>query len=217
MIVAADMVFAGRALGENMIETLADLRNRYSQPGQRALQKQLTRLEKHSKRFIEMSPFLVIASANKSGLPDASPRGGEPGFVKVLDDKTIVIPDSPGNNRLDTLSNILETHQVGLIFFIPGVDETLRINGPAVLNEDESLRERCADGRRVPKVVIQVTVEELYLQCAKALMRSSLWDPATRVERTELPTIARMVSDQIGYNGPIETQEQMVARYQNDL
>jgi PPOX class probable FMN-dependent enzyme len=200
-----------------MIASLTELRTRYLAPGERALQKQLSQLEKHSRRFIELSPFLVVASANKEGLPDASPRGGEPGFVKVLDDKTIAIPDSPGNNRLDTLMNILETQQVGLIFFIPGVDETLRINGAAFLSDNEVLRQQCADAHRIPKLVIQVTIRELYLHCAKALMRSSLWDPAKRVERTALPSIARMVSDQIGYTGPIETQEQIVARYQKDL
>jgi uncharacterized protein len=200
-----------------MIASLTELRAQYAAPGERALKKQLSQLEKHSKRFIELSPFLVIASTGKQGLPDASPRGGDPGFVKVLDDKTIAIPDSPGNNRLDTLTNILETHQVALIFFIPGVDETLRINGPARINDDESLRQQCSDARRIPKLVIEVTICELYLHCAKALMRSALWDPTKHIERTTIPTIARMVSDQIGYTCWTETQEQLVARYQKEL
>jgi uncharacterized protein len=200
-----------------MIESLQALRELYSPPSAKALQKQLAMLEKHSKRFIELAPFLVIASSNKGGVMDASPRGGDPGFVKVYDDHTILIPDSPGNNRLDTLSNILETHQVGVIFFIPGVDETLRINGSARLNDDEALRNQCADTRRVPKLVIEVSVDELYLHCAKALMRSALWDASRKIARTELPSIARMVSDQIGYSGPVESQEAMLERYSRDL
>jgi uncharacterized protein len=200
-----------------MIHTLSELRALYSEASGRSVTKQLAHLEKHSKRFIELTPFLMIASANGAGRMDASPRGGEPGFVKVLDDKTLAIPDSPGNNRLDTLTNILETGQVGLIFLIPGVDETLRINGSARLNDDEALRQRCADARRVPKLVIEVTVIELYLHCAKALMRSSLWDPTKRLERSCLPTIGRMLADQIGETGPVESQEAMLERYRDAL
>jgi PPOX class probable FMN-dependent enzyme len=186
-------------------------------PGERTLLKQIAALEKHSKRFIELAPFLVIASVNRAGVMDASPRGGEPGFVKIRDDKTILIPDSPGNNRLDTLTNILATGQVGLIFFIPGVDETLRINGAALLDDDATVCQQCADIKRVPKLVIQVTIAELYLHCAKALMRSALWAPANRVARDTLPSIARMVSDQIGFTGEVESQEQIVQRYTKDL
>jgi PPOX class probable FMN-dependent enzyme len=200
-----------------MIESNDALRTIYAAPAERTLLKQITALEQHSKRFIGLAPFLVIASANRQGTMDASPRGGEPGFVKIRDDKTILIPDSPGNNRLDTLTNIIDTGRVGLIFFIPGVDETLRINGTACLDDTESVRQQCADIKRVPKLVIQVTIDELYIHCAKALMRSALWDPERRIERNTLPSIARMVSDQIGYTGPVETQEQIVQRYATDL
>lgn len=200
-----------------MIQSLSELRTLYAEPAGRTLKKQLTCLEKHSKRFIELTPFLIIASAGRGGRTDASPRGGDPGFVKVLDDTTLLIPDSPGNNRLDTFENILETGQVGLIFLIPGVDETLRINGGARLNDDEALRQRCADARRIPKLVIEVTVIELYLHCAKALMRSSLWDPAKHVARSSLPTMGRMINDQIGDTGPVESQEQMIERYRSTL
>jgi len=148
---------------------------------------------------------------------DASPRGGAPGFVKVHGDNTILIPDSPGNNRLDSLANIVETGKVGLIFLIPGVDETLRINGAARLNDTEAVRNHCADERRIPKLVIEVAIAELYLHCAKALMRSSLWDPARHIQRDALPTLGRMIGDQIGYAGTLETQEQMVERYKRDL
>jgi uncharacterized protein len=200
-----------------MIESLDGLRQLYALPHERTLQKQIAALEKHSRRFLELAPFLVIASSNRAGIMDASPRGGEPGFVKIHNDQTILIPDSPGNNRLDTLSNIIETGQVGLIFFIPGVDETLRINGKACLNDDTVVCQQCADTKRIPKLVIQVTITELYLHCAKALMRSTLWNPERRIVRSELPSIARMVSDQIGYTGPVESQEQIVQRYTKDL
>jgi PPOX class probable FMN-dependent enzyme len=200
-----------------MIESTEALRQLYSLPGERTLLKQIATLEKHSKRFIELSPFLVIASTNREGIMDASPRGGDPGFVKVRDDRTVLIPDSPGNNRLDTLTNIIATGQVGLIFFIPGVDETLRINGAAHLNDDETVRQQCADTKRIPKLVIQVSVDQLYLHCAKALMRSALWNPERHRVRSELPSIARMVSDQIGYLGEVESQEQMIQLYAKDL
>ena len=199
-----------------MIESLADLRRIYAPPGERAVKKQIPQLEKHSKRFIELSPFLVIASSSRSGHMDASPRGGAPGFVTTLDDRTLAIPDSPGNNRLDTLENILDTGEVGVIFFIPGIDETLRVNGTARLNDDETLRQRCKDANRVPKLIVEVTVRDVYLHCAKAFMRSSLWDTPRPAERP-LPTIMRMVSDQIGYTGPIDTQEQMLEKYKKDL
>ena len=104
-----------------------------------------------------------------------------------------------------------------MIFFIPGVDETLRINGAACLNDDAALRQQCADTKRVPKLLIQVSVDQLYLQCAKALMRSALWDHGRHIVRSELPSIGRMVSDQIGYSGEVESQEQMVQRYAKDL
>ncbi|MEL7979985.1 MSMEG_1061 family FMN-dependent PPOX-type flavoprotein [Vreelandella titanicae] len=157
-----------------MIRTTEELYQLYPEPKERALKKQLSRLDRHCQRFIELSPFVVIATGNASGF-DASPRGGEPGFIKVVDDLTLVIPDSPGNNRLDSLKNIVESGQAGLLFLIPGVDETLRINGAAHVSVDEEKLQLFASEKRAPKVVIEVTVEEAYLHCAKALMRSKLW------------------------------------------
>jgi PPOX class probable FMN-dependent enzyme len=148
---------------------------------------------------------------------DASPRGGDPGFVKVIEDRTLLIPDSPGNNRLDTLTNILSTHQIGLIFIIPGVDETLRINGRAELIDDPALLEYCKDSRRIPKLVIQVAIRDVYLHCAKAFMRSSLWDSTKQVERSTLPSLAKMVYDQLGISETAESQADMVARYKKTL
>jgi uncharacterized protein len=199
------------------VRSAEQLRALYATPKERALRKQLDRLDVHCRRFIALSPMLVLASAGKTGMMDASPRGGDPGFVKVPDEKTLLIPDAPGNNRLDSFENILATGQVGLLFLIPGVDETLRVNGLAVLSRDEAHIDLCANERRRPKLVIQVTVGEAYLHCAKALMRSRLWSVETQVERTLLPTIGRMISDQTGSDAPVETQEEMVRRYTQDL
>jgi len=199
------------------INTVDALRSLYPPPGERAVRKQLAALDVHCRRFVSLSPLLVISSASAAGRMDASPRGGEPGFAKVADDKTLLIPDSPGNNRLDTLSNIVETGRAGLLFLIPGVDETLRINGTAALSEDPTLLELARSERRLPRLVIRIGVEEAYLHCAKALMRSRLWAPESLVDRSVLPTMGRMIHDQGGIVGEPESQEQMVARYARDL
>ncbi|MFJ5539285.1 pyridoxamine 5'-phosphate oxidase family protein [Vreelandella titanicae] len=199
-----------------MIRTTEELYQLYPEPKERALKKQLSRLDRHCQRFIELSPFVVIATGNASGF-DASPRGGEPGFIKVVDDLTLVIPDSPGNNRLDSLKNIVESGQAGLLFLIPGVDETLRINGAAHVSVDEEKLQLFASEKRAPKVVIEVTVEEAYLHCAKALMRSKLWADESRRERSVLPTMGQMIHEQIGRSGSPESQEEMLARYAQDI
>lgn len=200
-----------------MITTLEELRALYALPKERAVKKQLDYLDPHCIRFISLSPFLVIASASRAGMPDASPRGGEPGFVHVLDERTLLLPDAKGNNRLDTLMNIIETGRVGLIFLIPGIDETLRVNGDAALGDEPEMIGRFADRENPPKLVVRITVREAYLHCAKAFMRSKLWNPDRRVERSVLPPMGKMINDQIGASGPIETQEEMRARYLKDL
>jgi len=199
------------------ITTLDALRGLYAPARERSVKKQLPALDPHARRFIELSPFVVVASHSAAGLPDASPRGGEAGFVKVLDVQTLLLPDSPGNNRLDTLENIVDSGQLGLLFMVPGIDESLRINGRASLTTDPARLALFADTRRPPKLVIEVQVAEVYLHCAKALMRSSLWDPSSRVERALLPSMGEMMKDQIGGDIPAETQAQMLARYAQDL
>jgi hypothetical protein len=199
------------------IHAQATLRTLYSEPSERALRKQLDRLDAHCRRFIALSPFLVMASADGAGHLDASPRGGEPGFVKVLDDRTLLIPDSKGNNRLDSLANLIRQPGIGLLFLIPGVDETLRINGQASLTMNEALIDACASERRRPPLVIAVEVREAYLHCAKSLMRAKLWDPGARRERSVLPSMSQMLKDQIGQEGEPESEAAMRARYQNDL
>lgn len=199
-----------------MIRSNEDLRQRYSAPKERSVKKQLNHLDKHCKRFIELSPFAVIATGSFAGY-DASPRGGEAGFVKVLDDHTLWIPDSPGNNRLDSLSNIIETGGIGILFLIPGVDETLRVNGKARVTAEVQKVETFAKEKRTPKVIIEVVVKEAYLHCAKALMRSQLWSEESRQERSILPTMGEMISDQTGASDPPESQARMIARYKKDL
>jgi PPOX class probable FMN-dependent enzyme len=194
------------------------LRACYPPTLERSLRKQLDHVDGHCRRFIELSPFFVLASAAPDGTADASPRGGPPGFVLVEDEHTLLVPDWPGNNRLDSLSNLVANPGVGLLFMVPGVDETLRINGTIVVSGDQALRDRfVTDGRRAPRAALVVTVREAYLHCAKALMRSRLWDPDARVPRDTLPTMGEMMRDHIGSNEEPETQEEMVERYREIL
>lgn len=199
------------------IDSLDELAGLYGEPSPRAMRKQLAALEKHSLRFIELTPFVVVATSGASGMPDASPRGGAPGFIKPWDERTLLIPDSPGNNRLDSMRNIVETGKVGLIFMIPGVDETLRINGEAYLSRDPAHLAALPDDKRAPKLAIVVSTDEIYLHCPKAFLRSRLWDPAAQVKRSVLPTLGEMIRDQSGMEGPVETQEQMMERYKAAL
>jgi PPOX class probable FMN-dependent enzyme len=199
------------------LRSIDELRVLYAAPKERALRKQLARLDVHCQRFIALSPYLVLASCNAAGGMDASPRGGDPGFVKVPDEGTLLLPDAPGNNRLDSFENIVANGQVGLLFMIPGVDETLRVNGTAVLSRADADLELCTDERRRPKLVVRVAVNQAYLHCAKALMRSRLWSAASRIERSVLPTLGKMINDQTGIETPVETQQEMARRYACDL
>jgi PPOX class probable FMN-dependent enzyme len=200
-----------------MIDSKESLRALYPAAKPGSLKKQLSFLDEHCLSFIGLSPFVVLASGSQEGQMDASPRGGAPGFVKAPDSHTLLIPDAPGNNRLDTLENIIGTGRLGLLFLIPGVDETLRVNGRARLSEESSLVEQFKNEKRTPRLVIEVKVEDAYLHCAKALMRSNLWSPESRVERSVLPTMGQMLKDQTGSQTPPETREQMLERYKADL
>jgi PPOX class probable FMN-dependent enzyme len=161
-----------------------------------AVAKTRDRLDRHSRAFIERSPFLCIATADAQGNADVSPRGDPKGFVQILDDRTLLIPDRPGNNRLDTMENIAANPNVALIFFVPGFDETLRVNGQARIVGDPALLEPAAIQGRTPKSGIEVKVREVFLHCAKALKRSHLWDSTQREDRAALPTLAQMVLEQ---------------------
>jgi uncharacterized protein len=172
------------------------LRGLYQEPMELALLKQLDRLDDHCRNFIAHSPFLVIGSTRPGRGTDVSPRGDAPGFARVLDANTIAIPDRPGNNRLDTMSNIAADAEVGLLFFIPGIDETLRVNGRARLSRDPALLAAAAIKGREPRLVIVITVREAFLHCGKALKRSRLWHDDYRVEKKDFPSLGRMIVEQ---------------------
>lgn len=193
------------------------LRSLYVQPQERARRKEIPSLDRHCRDFIALSPFVVLSTSDETHNLDASPRGGGPGFVKVTDDGHLLLPDSPGNNRLDSLHNIISTGKAGLLFLVPGFDETLRVNGNAVLSTHDDDIRACTTERRAPKVVIRVTVTAAYLHCAKAFLRSKLWSESSKVERTKLPTIGQMISDQTGLRVDPETREEMERRYAPDL
>jgi PPOX class probable FMN-dependent enzyme len=174
------------------------LREIFGWPSDRAVNKQIDRLDSHCRAIIEKSPFILLGTSDSTGRCDVSPKGDFPGFVHVLDDKTIAIPDLPGNNRLDTLLNILNNPQVGLIFMIPGMNETLRINGKVRLVRDAKLLESMAYQGKLPNLAIVVDVQEVFTHCPKAFLRSKLWSDEYRIERSELPSFAEILKDHTG-------------------
>jgi PPOX class probable FMN-dependent enzyme len=162
-----------------------------------AVHKSRPKLDTHCKEFIRRSPFLCIGTSNAHGKADVSPRGDPPGFVQIIDDNHLYLPDRPGNNRLDTMTNIVENPNVGLLFFIPGFNDTLRINGRARIVQDEVRADAAKIRGKAPKVGILIEVQEAFLHCAKAFKRSNLWDPASYQKREELPSLAHMILDQV--------------------
>jgi len=181
---------------ESLLEHESELRELMGTPSEVVIKKQLDALDVHCRSFIAASPFVVIGTVDGSGRCDVSPRGDAAGFVLVLDEKRLVVPDRPGNRRIDSIRNILETGRIGMLFVVPGVDEELRVNGRAWVTRDESLLEKMeAQGKR-PVLAIGVEVEECFLHCGKAIKRSQLWDPSKHVDRKSLPSLARMLSDQ---------------------
>ena len=200
-----------------MIDSAAGLRSIYPEPTGRTLKKQLAHLDRHCRQFLALSPFVVLTTASGDGRLDASLRGGAPGFIHVADDRTLWLPDARGNNRLDSLTNVTETGRAGLLVLVPGIDETLRINGTSRIRDDAEPLAAFASERIPPRTVLEVTVEEAYLHCAKAFMRSRLWNPESYPDHDVLPTMGEMLNDQTGSTQPPETQEEMRARYAKDL
>ena len=184
-------------MNDTSLPVTPDLATLYGPPGDLARRKTLDRLDTHCRAFIALSPFLVIGTAAADGPADVSPRGDAPGFVAVLDDRTLLIPDRPGNNRIDSTRNIVANPHVGLIFFVPGVNETLRVNGRARLTTDAGLLAPLAAHGKTPKAGILVAVDEAFLHCGKALIRAKLWEPESRIERARLPSLGKMIADQI--------------------
>jgi PPOX class probable FMN-dependent enzyme len=189
-----------------MIESEGKLREKFGEIHPLAIAKSRPALDRHSRQFIAMSPFLVISTADADGKADLSPRGDPPGFVHVVDAHTVLIPDRPGNNRLDTMSNITANPNVGCLFFIPGFEDTLRLNGKARLTDDAELLSHCEVNGKVPKVGILIAVEEVFLHCAKALKRSKLWGLDYRQDRSQMPSIARIILEQTCEGGVDEAE-----------
>jgi len=179
------------------ITTAEQLDALYGEPVGRSLTKEIDYISANYRKFIEAAPFVIVATSGPDGL-DCSPRGDPPGFVRVRDDKTVLIPDRRGNNRIDTLRNLVADSRISLLFLIPGVGETLRINGRAEIVTDPELRESFALNGKTPVSVLVVTAERVYFQCPKALVRSRLWHPDAQVPRSALPSSGDIMAEIIG-------------------
>lgn len=186
------------------LKTEADLRSIYKQPGGGAVGKDIGQIDTHFANFIALSPFLCIGTVGENGLCDVSPRGGEPGFVAVLDGRTLAMPDRPGNNRLDSIGNITRTAGVGLLFFVPGFEDTLRVNGVAHVTTDDALMQRFLQDGKPPRSVVVIDVKEAYLHCVKAIKRAGLWTATAQVDRASFPTAGEIYRDQLKLEVPAE-------------
>jgi uncharacterized protein len=197
---------------EPAIRTDAELRALYRPPGDVVCQKVLPRLDRHARAFIAEAPFVLVGTASPDGTGDVSPKGGPPGFVAVLDDERIAIPDLSGNNLLDSISNIVHGSGVGLLFIVPGVEETLRVNGRACVTRAPTVLDACAVKDRRPKAAIGVNVTQQYMHCGKAFRRSGLWRAEEWAGRAALPSLGAVLGDQMAaLSGlPVEQIDQML-------
>ena len=199
-----------------VVTTESELRELYRLPSESTVQKKLGALDKHARGFIEASPFMLIGTVSPDGTADVSPKGGPPGFVVVLDDHRLAIADLSGNNLLDSITNIVTGSGIGLIFLVPGVEETLRVNGHACLTTDPAVLDLCAVRDRRPKAAIGVTVTQQYMHCAKAFRRSEIWDPQTWPDRAALPSLGCIIRDQFASFTDLAAEtidEQLEANY----
>lgn len=187
---------------DKIIADAAELRTLYGEPTERSAAKTLVKLDKHCQAFIKLSPFCVLGTAAAEGSADCSPRGDAPGFVQIVDDETLFLPDRLGNNRVDSMSNILENPNVALIFLVPGMNETLRVNGRAAICTDDGVLQAHKVNGKVPQSGLIIKVDEAFLHCAKALMRSHLWDEARHIERKSFPSLRTILGDQTGLPSP---------------
>lgn len=203
---------------QNVVTSIDQLRDVIPPPSAPAVRKEISFLDEHCRELIARSPFLLLGTSNARGQCDVSPKGDVPGFVKVLDDQTLVIPDRPGNQRADSLQNILDNPHVGLLFIIPGVEWTLRVNGGASIVRDASVLEMCAVQGKQPQLAIAVNVEEAYLHCPKCFIRSGLWETEGWMPADEQPNFAKMSRDMAGYQQvPLEVVEQGLAASNAEL
>jgi PPOX class probable FMN-dependent enzyme len=202
---------------EYAITTLEQLREVYRPPGDRALRKELDHLDVHCREFVALCPFVLVASADAQGASDVSPKGGPPGFVRVTDDHRLVIPDATGNRRLDGLQNMLQNPRVGLLFLIPGMGETLRINGRVALTRDPAWLDGLETGGRPAALALVVTVEQAFLHCAKAILRSRLWHVETWARDDDLPSAAEILNDHIGIGDLAASAAALADSYANRI
>lgn len=207
---------------EFVIEDEASLRNLFQPTHELAVKKCRTTLDRHAQDFIARSPFLCLGTQDSDGKADVSPRGDPAGFVRIIDEKTLAIPDRPGNNRLDSLINIVSNPNVGMLFIIPGFDDTLRVNGKARLVVDPALLETMSVNGRSPKVAILVKVSSVFMHCAKAFRRSHLWDPDRFQDRSDMPSLMNIILDQSNSAPTAESEmkaldERLEEQYRNSL
>ena len=196
---------------------LDDLDRLYPTPTPRALGKAIDHIDPHAARFLSLSPFCVFASVGADGTVDASPRGGPPGFCRMAGPKRLLMPDRPGNNRLDSYRNIASgSGEVGMIFFIPGIDDALRLNGTAELTDDPDLLASMIEFGKPPRAVVEIAVREVYLHCPKAMMRARLWAEDAKVARETLPSLSQMIRDQSGL-GEVESTADALKRFRQQL
>lgn len=200
------------------IDDHAALREHFGEPSPTATAVSMPFLDEHHQRFIRHSPFLCIASAAADGQPNVSPKGDGPGFVHILDDKTLVIPDRLGNNKIETFENIVHNPKLALVFFIPGVREMVRVQGTGEIVRDPATLELGRVGSSLPTAALVVHVTRAYLHCGKALVRSALWDPSRHVAPGVIPSFGQMIRDHAALSTPAEEiQEDIEHMYQDEL
>jgi len=182
---------------KQFVTTLAELDAIVPPPSGGAAGKTMRRIERYARQFIGLSPFCCLSTSDGQGNADVTPRGDQPGFVRVLDETTLLVPERPGNNRMDSLRNIIQNPSLGLLFLIPGFEDTLRVNGRGRVTKDPKVLADSAVDGKLPKFGVLVSVDEAFFHCAKAFRRSRLWDPTAQLPRNTMPTLARMIMDQM--------------------
>jgi uncharacterized protein len=192
---------------QDVVSSLDELRALVGMPGEGAIRKDIARIDEHARGFIERSPFALMGTCGASGRCDVTPRGDRPGFALVLDERTLVIPERPGNRRFDSLGNIIENPHVGLLFLVPGWEDTLRVNGSARIIRDAGVLQRCAVDGKTPLYATAVHVEECYIHCPKAFRRSEIWQTESWPDRTSFPSVAQIAKDQLCLLESVENLE----------
>jgi PPOX class probable FMN-dependent enzyme len=182
---------------KQFVTSLAELDAMVPAVSEGAAGKTMHRIERYARQFIALSPFCTLATSDGQGNADVTPRGDQPGFVRVIDETTLLIPERPGNNRMDSLRNVIQNPSLGLLFFIPGFEDTLRVNGRGRVSKDPQLLADSAVDGKMPRFGILIAVDEVFFHCAKAFRRSRLWDSTAQIPRSTMPTLARMIMDQM--------------------